>query len=146
METDIRDFPEEIIISIKTLNGETRRKLVLSLLDKDARSYSQIKNEFNIKKGTLNHHLLRLVSAGLIRNFTRKVPESQYTSFYELTDFGRKFIGGLCQTLKPPVVQRTITHQSTTTISEQWASGSIAVSDVAPVKADYLKNVVEVLE
>lgn len=120
----IRDFPEELVEPIKALTDETRRRILLSLLEKDSISYSQIRKNFQIKKGTLNHHLHKLVSSGLIRNFSIKSPANPYNSYYMVTDFGRKFIEGLRQTLEPKVVRRTITATSTTITDESitWSA------------------------
>lgn len=120
----IKDLPEELTQPIKALTDETRRKILLSLLETDAFSYSQIQNVFQIKKGTLNHHLHILVSAGLIRNFSIKTLGNPYNSYYAITNFGRKFIEGLHQTLETKKARRTITHTSTTTLEEEMIIGS----------------------
>jgi DNA-binding transcriptional ArsR family regulator len=101
MQNENEDFPEEIIRPIKALNDENRRRIVLALSKKCEFSYSEIKDQFKIKKGTLTHHLHELVSAGLIRNFTKTLPDSRHTSYYELTDFGLRFIDGLNCILEP---------------------------------------------
>lgn len=120
----VKDFPEELTQPIKALTDETRRKILLSLLEKDAISYSQIQNVFQIKKGTLNHHLHILVSAGLVRNFSIRTPGNPYNSYYTITDFGRKFIEGLRQTLEPKIARRTMTFTGTTTLEEKIIIGS----------------------
>lgn len=117
---DLADFPEELVRPIKALTDEARRTILLSLLEKDATPYSQIQHTFRIKKGTLNHHLHILVSAGLVRNFSYRSPGNPYNSFYTITGFGRKFMEGLRQTLeKPRVVRKTVTFNGTTTVQEE---------------------------
>jgi DNA-binding transcriptional ArsR family regulator len=124
------DFPEEFVQPIKALTDQSRRKILLSLLGRDALSYSQIQSAFRIKKGTLNHHLHILVSAGLIRNFSYKDPGSQYNSFYAVTGFGRKLIEGLHQTLeRPKIISKTVTFEGTTTVHEEIVGSSTSEGD-----------------
>jgi hypothetical protein len=86
-----------------------------------------MKNDFQIKKGTLNHHLHILVSAGLIRNFSVKNPANPYTSFYAVTSFGRRFTEGLRQTLEQPkIIRKTVTFNGTATLEEEVISTSTA--------------------
>jgi len=123
MSFTVRDLPEELVQPIKALTDETRRRILISLLEKDSAHYSDIKNNFQIKNGTLNHHLHILVSSGLIRNFSIKIPGNPYNSYYAITDFGRKFMAGLRQTLEPEVVERTFTFTSAT-FSDKIVIGS----------------------
>jgi DNA-binding HxlR family transcriptional regulator len=97
----IEDLPIELVEPMKALTSETRRKIFLSLFENYSISYSQIQNGFEIKKGTLNHHLHILVSSGLIRNFSIESPGNPYKSYYAITNFGYRFIEGLGQTLEP---------------------------------------------
>jgi len=106
--TSIDDFPEELILPIKALSDKTRRKLVLALLDSKEFSYTQLQTGFNIKRGTLNHHLHSLVSAGLIRNFNKLLPVSQYSSYYQITNFGYRFVEGLLQSFSEPKIVECI--------------------------------------
>jgi DNA-binding HxlR family transcriptional regulator len=129
MSFTVDDFPEELIIPIKALTDETRRKILLSLIERDAASYSQMQNGFQIKKGTLNHHLHKLVSAGLIRNFSIYSPVNPYNSYYAITDFGRKLVEGFRQTLEPKIVRRTMTFQGTATMLEEVIGASASQSE-----------------
>lgn len=98
---NLRDFPVEITEPIRALNEKKRREIVLCLLEKDSRSYSEIQSMLNIKKGTLNHHLNILVSSGLVQNFSIDSPNSPYSSYYMITDFGHKFLSGIRHALEP---------------------------------------------
>jgi DNA-binding transcriptional ArsR family regulator len=105
MGTMKKDFPEEMIHPIKALTDQNRRKILLFLLENEQISYSQlysqIKKENKISKGTFNHHLQVLVGAALIRNFNINNPSSNHNSFYTISNFGRRFLEGLHQTLQP---------------------------------------------
>lgn len=101
MSSNLKDFPIEITEPIRALNDKKRREIILSLLEKDSRSYSEIQNILDIKKGTLNHHLNILVGSGLIQNFSIDNPNSPYSSYYTITDFGHKFLMGIRQALEP---------------------------------------------
>jgi len=133
MPKENEDFPEEIVRPIKALNDENRRKIILALIKKNEFSYSEIQDRFNLKKGTLTHHLHHLIGSGLIRNFTKTIPESRHTSYYELTDFGCRFIDGLYYTLAPRPANRTITWNSVTISDDYTISGS-ATSGEASVE------------
>ena len=126
MATEIKDFPEEIVNPIKSLNDVTRRRIFLALTENDE-SYSQIRERFNLKKGTLTYHLHNLVGSGLIRNYTERLPESRHNSYYELTDFGHRFIEGLYYTLAPRPKRRTYTLNSIT-VSDDYLDGGSAVA------------------
>jgi len=120
----IDDFPVEIIEPMKALTNKTRRKVLLSLLENDSISYSQIQNSFQVKKGTLNHHLHVLVSSGLIRNFSIESPGNPYNSYYAITDFGRRFVEGLRQTLEPHIEQVLSNIASTAFYSNETVGGA----------------------
>ena len=124
MPIEIEDFPEEIIRPIKALNDKKRRRIILAINKNNELSYSKIQDQFDLKKGTLTHHLHHLVSSGLIRNFTKIIPESRHSSYYELTDFGCGFIEGLYYTLAPRPAKRTYTLQSITVSDDYLLSGS----------------------
>jgi predicted transcriptional regulator len=129
MAIEIEDFPEEIIRPIKALNDENRRKIILALTKKSDFSYSEMQNLFALKKGTLTHHLHHLVSSGLIRNFTKNIPETRQTSYYELSDFGCRFIDGLFYTLAPRPSRRTYMINSLTVSEDYFPSGSATASE-----------------
>jgi DNA-binding transcriptional ArsR family regulator len=128
MALENEDFPEEIVRPIKALNDESRRRIILALTKNNEFSYSEILKQFDFKKGTLTHHLHHLISSGLIRNFTKATPESRNTSYYELTDFGCRFIDGLYYTLAPKPVKRTYTYNSITVSDDYLLSGSATVA------------------
>jgi DNA-binding transcriptional ArsR family regulator len=129
MQNENEDFPEEIVRPIKAMNDENRRRIVLALRKKCEFSYSEIKDQFNIKKGTLTHHLHELVSAGLIRNFAKSLPDSRHTSYYELTDFGLRFIDGLNCILEPKAENKVYLWDSPS-ISQDPLSGNATSGEI----------------
>lgn len=136
------DFPREIIEPIKAVYNKTRRQILLTLLDKSSLSYSEIKNNFQISKGTLNHHLHILVRSGLIRNFAVSSPGDPYKSYYTMTNFGHKFLDGLRQTLEPKIVRRTVIHTNSTTITDEIMEGEqIIMSASEGVEENLFKEI-----
>ena len=125
MEVEGEEFPEEIVRPIKALSDENRRRIIIALTKKEEVSYSEILKQFNLAKGTLTHHLHELISAGLIRNFTKAIPESRHKSYYQLTDFGCRFIDSLYYTLAQRPVSRPITFNSIT-VSDDYQLGGTA--------------------
>jgi DNA-binding transcriptional ArsR family regulator len=107
----LSDLPREIVEPIKALSDASRRKIVLMLLGREL-SYSEIRDSTLIGKGTLNHHLRVLITAGLIRNYGVESPGTLYSSYYAISEFGRTFMEQLQQVLRPRV--RKIVETSTT--------------------------------
>lgn len=126
--TPINDFPEELILPIKALSNKTRRKLILALLKNNEFSYTQLQTDSKIGKGTLNHHLHKLVSAGLIRNFTKSLPVSQYSSYYQVTNFGCLFVEGLLQSFSEPKMAEGMQLLQSTTYSARTPFGTSVTS------------------
>jgi len=114
-----RDFAKPIVVTIEALDSEQRRRILIDLEEAGSLSYSEILQRTGLDKGTLNYHLKKLVAAGLVRNFLRERGASFYTSYYEVSEFGRHLIEGLLSAFKPPHARLRITS-ATTTSYELW--------------------------
>ena len=82
-----RDFPKPIVNIIKALNSKYRRRILIEL-DGGALPYSEIQERIKLKERLLKYHLKKLIASGLVRHFLKK-EESNYISYYELSDLGR---------------------------------------------------------
>jgi DNA-binding transcriptional ArsR family regulator len=114
-----RDFAKPIVATIEALNSEQRRRILIDLEEAGSLSYSEILQRTGLDKGTLNYHLKKLVASGLVRNFLREQGVSFYTSYYEVSEFGRHLIEGLLNAFKPPQARLRI-PSATTTSYELW--------------------------
>jgi len=115
-----RDFAKPIVTAIEALDSEQRRRILIDLEEAGSLSYSEILQRTGLNKGTLNYHLKKkLVASGLVRNFLREQGAPFYTSYYEVSEFGRRLIEGLLSAFKPPQARLRITS-ATTTSYELW--------------------------
>lgn len=105
MISSTRDFAKPVVTMIEALNSEQRRRILIELEEAGSLSYSEILQRTRLDKGTLNYHLKNLVAAAMIRNFLVDRQVSPYTSYYEVSELGRRFIEGLLNAFRPPVRQ-----------------------------------------
>ena len=97
------DFAQPIVTMIEALNSEQRRYILIELEEAGSLSYSEILQRTRLDKGTLNYHLKNLVAAAMVRNFLVDKQVSPYTSYYEVSELGRRFIQGLLNAFRPPI-------------------------------------------
>lgn len=95
-------FPLELRKALKALSNETREHIFLNLTE-EGDSYTELLRRTNIQKGSLTHHLKTLMSAGLVRNFSRGKIQGAYDSFYAKTGFGESLVAGILGGVEPPV-------------------------------------------
>jgi len=95
------DFPAVIVRAIEALGDRSRRKILFVLESRGEAAYSELQTATSLKKGTLNHHLEKLMAGALIRNFRGGSPVSQYSSFYELTTIGHELLENISKSFGP---------------------------------------------
>ncbi|NIP61826.1 MAG: hypothetical protein GWN01_01845 [Nitrosopumilaceae archaeon] len=89
-------FPLEVRNAVEGIKSETRQRIVSELVLKGKVSYSDLKQRLNTKsKGSFNYHLSSLLNSGLVSNFIMKDNLKDYTSYYEISEFGKSFINSL---------------------------------------------------
>lgn len=120
METVHKDFAKPIVDAIDALNAKERRQILIEL-EAGSLSYSKILQKTRLEKGTLNYHLKKLVASGLLRRYLRE--GKLYTSFYEVTNLGRRLIEGILNAFRPsPWV--AIASSTVTTIDFKSSEGT----------------------
>lgn len=95
-------FPDEIKAAINGVKSEARQKIISELMTKGQASYSQLKDELQTKsKGSFNYHLSALLDSGLVTNYIqgKEKDETDYLSYYEISNFGKSFINSLFASL-----------------------------------------------
>jgi DNA-binding transcriptional ArsR family regulator len=124
-ESGMKDFPSLIVRAIEALGDRNRRQILISLNNSGPLAYSQIVQLTKLGKGTLNHHLEKLVSGALVRNFRGDSPASVYTSFYELSPIGRRLVDQIFGAFEPPIT-KAFTANSVTAPSEPLLNAVVA--------------------
>jgi DNA-binding transcriptional ArsR family regulator len=96
-----KDFANPVVAVIEALASDVRRRILIELEEKRRLSYSEILLRTGLSKGALNYHLKTLASAGMTRNFIDNQIEP-YSSYYEVSEFGRNLIESLLDSFRPP--------------------------------------------
>jgi DNA-binding transcriptional ArsR family regulator len=111
----LESFPPELRRAIRALANANREQIFLAMTS-EGTSYTQLLRSTKLRKGSLTHHLKALISAGLVRNFSKRNLDSSYASFYSPTDFGLTLVSSIFDKVQPPsqsgtVVQPTVPPQ-----------------------------------
>jgi DNA-binding HxlR family transcriptional regulator len=120
-------FPQEIQRAITCLSDDNRQKIVSKLLEDPEIAYTTLKDSVRLTKGNLNHHLSELIKAGIIAKFLRNTVGHPYESFYTISEFGRDFINGIFESLKP-TESKISTHTDVGSISQPPRRVLLAIS------------------
>lgn len=96
-------FPSEIRKAVASIDNEERQKILSYLILHGSSGYSELKNDLDLTKGNMNYHLNSLVTGGLLSHFVEsdQVRTQNYTSFYEISEFGKSFINSVMSSLYP---------------------------------------------
>jgi predicted transcriptional regulator len=95
-------FPNETRLIIAALDNPIRQAILTLLTQKKELSFSEIQNELNLEKLTLNFHLKKLFSSALIDHYFKHELGNQKYSFYAITPLGTRIITSLKNALTPP--------------------------------------------
>lgn len=98
----INTIPYETRIILSALDNPIRQAIIVLLSRKKELSFSQIQNELNLEKLTLNFHLKKLFSSALIDHYFKHEIGNQKYSFYSITPLGSRILTSLNNALTPP--------------------------------------------
>jgi DNA-binding transcriptional ArsR family regulator len=93
-------FPQELRMGITALADQTRERILLALAIRDC-SYTELQKALKIRKGSLTHHLKRLMKAGLVRNYSKGRLARPFDSFYTTTSFGKDLLEAIMKSFQP---------------------------------------------
>lgn len=97
------EMPTELRRAIEALSDEVRLGIFFTLFKYGEMSFSQIRQELEIptnNSGYLSYHLRKLESSALIKNdYSKRAGITNY-SFYDVTEFGEKFIDGVMRSIE----------------------------------------------
>lgn len=88
-------IPLVIRNAIKGINDENRQFILDSLMTDGAKSFTTLKNELQLSKSNLSHHLHVLLRYGLIYNFFKEKKTNYEYSYYEISKLGKLIIENL---------------------------------------------------
>ena len=95
-------IPNELIRAVLALSHKTRWDIIAKLQQQQL-SYTELLNNTGMRKGSLTHHLNKLMDAGLIDNFSQGTISGPYSSYYRLSRFGKDFLTSLISSIEIPL-------------------------------------------
>ena len=101
MERYTNELPLVVRNSIKALNDGKRQSILIYLLKKGSRSFTEICKDLNISKNNLSHHIKILMRYGLVYNFYNRNEYDDKYSFYEISKLGKVIITNLINLVIP---------------------------------------------
>jgi len=104
-------IPEEIKDAVSALDHDLRWRIVELLQEKNESAYTELLEMLNIPKGSLTHHLDKLMENGIIDNYSKEEFGGPYSSYYRLSSFGKDIIAGILSSIQiEPVIQTKKEH------------------------------------
>lgn len=95
IEKYLEEVPEDVIEAISSLSDNTRLAIVVALLKHGELTFSQLMDKMELTSSTLSHHLKILQNSSMVVNSYKKKADSEEYSFYDLTEYGEKFMRNL---------------------------------------------------
>jgi DNA-binding HxlR family transcriptional regulator len=102
-------FPWEIQSAIDGIDGDTERAVIALLFDEDKLSFTEIQEELGdedpLHPQTLSNSLSKLKKGGLIEkrildsDLDDEHPEEIFSSYYEISEYGERFVEALFASL-----------------------------------------------
>lgn len=94
------NFPPQMIRSIKALNSELNREIIVLLVDHGEHDEDELLNNLNCTPEELNKALKELQNGAIIKSVDY-IEENTWTKGYKMTDFGHKFLDKLFEAIDP---------------------------------------------
>lgn len=95
------DFPHLINLMIDGLNNKLRRQILIRIDESGPLAHKELLEKTGLDKGTLNYHLKILNSSGILTNYLDDNLDDNYSSYYDITHFGRKMIQAIFDIFEP---------------------------------------------
>jgi DNA-binding transcriptional ArsR family regulator len=93
-------IPEEIKEAISALDNNIRWRIVEMLQKREESAYTELLGVLNVPKGSLTHHLNKLMESGIIDNFSKEEFGGPFSSYYRLSSFGNDMINGILSSIQ----------------------------------------------
>ena len=92
-------IPDELKVAVSALSHKTRWEIIEALQQSEL-SYTELLKTIDIPKGSLNHHLIKIMEAGLIDNYSQGEFSGPYSSYYRLSSFGKNILRSLLSSVE----------------------------------------------
>lgn len=93
-------IPFEIRRAIDGLEGERQQAIVVTLIDEGPLSFSELNDELGgLHNQKLTNALKQLRQGALVRKRATDSMESQYDAYYEVSEYGERFVNCLLESL-----------------------------------------------
>jgi len=86
---------------IDGLNNKLRRQILIRIDESGPLAHKELLEKTGLDKGTLNYHLKILNSSGILTNYLDDNLDDNYSSYYDITHFGRKMIQAIFDIFEP---------------------------------------------
>lgn len=106
-------LPQEIKEAVSALDHHTRWRIIELIQSNQKLSYTELLQSLSVRKGTLTHHLNKLMESGIIDNYSGEEFSGPYTSYYELSRFGKDFLAALISPFKLRTLFRAVKTKDT---------------------------------
>lgn len=95
--------PLELTRAVEGLDSPIRWKIVDLLMQNARLSYTQIQQSLEVSNADLNYHLQKLLRGALVQQFAIEGSVERYSSYYQISPFGRQLLQTLLVSLVPKV-------------------------------------------
>lgn len=93
-------IPFEIRRAIDAFGGEREQAIVVTLIDEGPLSFSELNDELGgLHNQTLTNALKNLRRGALVRKRATDSMESRYDAYYEVSEYGERFVNCLLESL-----------------------------------------------
>lgn len=93
-------IPFEIRRAVEGFDGEREQAIVVTLLDEGPLSFSELNDELGgVHNQTLTNALKNLRQGALVRKRATGSMESKYDAYYEVSEYGERFVDCLLDSL-----------------------------------------------
>jgi DNA-binding HxlR family transcriptional regulator len=105
-------IPEDVKTAVSALSHQIRWRIIELIQEHEKLSYTEMLQRLAIHKGSLTHHLNRLMEAGMIDNYSEDGFFGPFSSYYQLSPFGKDLLMGLLSSFQfKPIPIRIETYE-----------------------------------
>jgi len=98
VEQRANQIPFEIRDAINAFDGKNEQAIIVTLVD-DQLAFSELQEELDLHGQQLTNAIDNLLRGGLIRKRSTDDPTNPYQAYYEVTEYGERFLDCLLSTL-----------------------------------------------
>ncbi|WP_265112267.1 hypothetical protein [Halosolutus halophilus] len=92
-------FPLEIRQAVGAFEKENAKAVIATLLEEGPKSFTELKDELELYSQQLTNALDPLKTSGMIRKRAADADEDEYEAYYEISEFGSRFVHCLFESL-----------------------------------------------